>query len=237
MRVCTVEGCGRKHKGHGYCDTHWQRWRKTGSVESARPVLKSRTALAELPPDQLALYWRWVDLRRGRGGGLVPEWENDFDAFLGAVGVRPSPEHRLYTKYRGELLGPKNFQWRAGVRLSRQKGEDRLAFRRRYNEERKRRIGTVQLDGQLRKKYGIGLEEFRAMHTQQEGKCAICGQEEAARGRHGAVKTLAVDHDHLTGHARALLCQACNQMLGNCRDDRRVLLAAVAYLDKHAANA
>lgn len=32
MRICTVEGCNRKHKGHGYCTLHLQRKVKHGDA-------------------------------------------------------------------------------------------------------------------------------------------------------------------------------------------------------------
>lgn len=30
-RICSVDGCGKKHKGRGFCDKHLQRFRKHGS--------------------------------------------------------------------------------------------------------------------------------------------------------------------------------------------------------------
>lgn len=27
-RVCSIEGCGRKHHGNGLCNKHWRQWRK-----------------------------------------------------------------------------------------------------------------------------------------------------------------------------------------------------------------
>lgn len=31
-RTCTIEGCERRHYGHGLCNMHYCRWRKTGST-------------------------------------------------------------------------------------------------------------------------------------------------------------------------------------------------------------
>ncbi len=30
-RLCSVEGCTNRHYGHGFCETHYQRFRKSGS--------------------------------------------------------------------------------------------------------------------------------------------------------------------------------------------------------------
>ena len=136
-------------------------------------------------------------------------------------------------------MGPSTFQWREAVGVKQEPGEDPLAFRRRYYAARGEKFGTTQLDGQLRKKYGpdFGLPEYTAMLQAQDGKCAICGKDEIAKGRYGRVKMPAVDHDHNTGKPRAFLCQNCNHMLGCVKDDRAILLAGVAYLDKHGSKA
>ena len=44
-----------------------------------------------------------------------------------------------------------------------------------------------------------------------------------------------VDHCHATGRIRALLCGACNGMLGLAKDKPATLRAAADYIEKHAA--
>lgn len=56
--------------------------------------------------------------------------------------------------------------------------------------------------------------------------CAICGIERKAEG------SLHIDHDHATGEFRGLICQGCNQGLGNFRDNEENLQAAIKYLNK-----
>lgn len=34
--ACSVPGCSREHRGHGYCNMHYQRWLKTGDVGGAK---------------------------------------------------------------------------------------------------------------------------------------------------------------------------------------------------------
>lgn len=50
---------------------------------------------------------------------------------------------------------------------------------------------------------------FEAMYFEQDGKCAIpvCRREAKV-----------VDHDHVTGIVRGLLCQGCNVALGFLED-------------------
>lgn len=47
MRVCDVEGCEKKHKGHGYCSTHLARFVRNGTV--IPKVLMSHSEVCEIP--------------------------------------------------------------------------------------------------------------------------------------------------------------------------------------------
>lgn len=44
MRVCSVAGCGRHHYGHGYCASHWARWRRHGDARADVPLRTSARA-------------------------------------------------------------------------------------------------------------------------------------------------------------------------------------------------
>ncbi len=79
----------------------------------------------------------------------------------------------------------------------------------------------------LMKNYGITLDNYQEMYQQQQGKCACCGKHESEfkRGLH-------VDHDHSTGHVRALLCTRCNPGLGYFEDSVERLEMAITYLNK-----
>jgi hypothetical protein len=70
--------------------------------------------------------------------------------------------------------------------------------------------------------YGISPAEYDALLAKQGGACAICRKR--SKGR------LCVDHCHLTGTIRGLLCRACNLVLGALKDDQASLVAALAYL-------
>jgi hypothetical protein len=84
--------------------------------------------------------------------------------------------------------------------------------------------------------YGISPEEFATLIAEQDGKCAICREppngKANGRARSGHLPSLHVDHDHDTGKIRGLLCGPCNTGLGLFRDEPRLLLAAIKYLQK-----
>jgi len=75
----------------------------------------------------------------------------------------------------------------------------------------------------LKAKYGITLERFDAMAKAQNFKCAICGKQEPLR----------VDHDHVTGQVRGLLCNGCNMGIGSFKDNALACIRASEYLLKY----
>jgi hypothetical protein len=83
------------------------------------------------------------------------------------------------------------------------------------------------------KEHGITYEDYMAMLTAQGSVCAICHKPERVIGRHGAIKAMAIDHDHDTGKVRGLLCQCCNQAIG-LLDSIKSLEAAIKYLNKRS---
>jgi hypothetical protein len=81
----------------------------------------------------------------------------------------------------------------------------------------------------LKKRYGLTLEDYDAMLAAQGGVCAICSGADPGRG----YKYFSVDHDHLTGAVRELLCHQCNVMIGNAKDKVENLESAIRYLKRH----
>lgn len=73
------------------------------------------------------------------------------------------------------------------------------------------------------KKYGITLEQYEALRMRQDYKCGICKKE---------TKVLAVDHCHVTGKVRGLLCKPCNSGIGFLNDDIDLIKSALEYLNE-----
>ena len=79
---------------------------------------------------------------------------------------------------------------------------------------------------------GLTEIEYRSLFEQQRGVCAICGKSEYSRDTIGNIKQLSVDHDHVTGEIRGLLCNNCNRGLGFFQDNIDYLKSAIAFLTK-----
>ncbi len=77
---------------------------------------------------------------------------------------------------------------------------------------------------QLKRYYGMTLEEYQDKLKQQGGGCAICGRMEGLRD-------MPVDHCHKQGHIRGILCHWCNKGLGQFFDNPENLRKAANYID------
>jgi hypothetical protein len=78
----------------------------------------------------------------------------------------------------------------------------------------------------LKRFYNITLETYNEMFVNQEGKCLICGTHQNELKR-----ALSVDHDHITGKVRGLLCNKCNFILGHSRENIDILKSVIKYLE------
>jgi hypothetical protein len=79
----------------------------------------------------------------------------------------------------------------------------------------------------LAKKYGLTLEQHRAVYLSQNGCCAACGIPTAYNEVH-------TDHDHKTGKVRGLLCGSCNKGLGLFNDSIEILKRVIKYLRSYS---
>lgn len=75
----------------------------------------------------------------------------------------------------------------------------------------------------LADEFGMAPEDYWEMFDRQGGLCAICRNQPDWR-------RLAVDHDHVTGAVRGLLCSQCNTGLGFFKDDPELVQVALCYL-------
>jgi hypothetical protein len=125
------------------------------------------------------------------------------------------------------------------TKSSRQFCDDCLLARRKASDKTRQKARRLKSGHKekyrawfLKKTYGITAEEHAALFAQQGKCCAICGSKEPRTTR-----SWHVDHDHVTGAVRGILCNTCNLLLGRARDRVDILQGAIAYLNgAQAAN-
>lgn len=77
------------------------------------------------------------------------------------------------------------------------------------------------------KRYGLTEESYNALLESQNNMCAIClGPNTTKHGWH-------IDHNHITGETRGILCHHCNLMIGNAKESILRLEQGIAYLEYH----
>lgn len=122
-------------------------------------------------------------------------------------------------------------EWRARLR-----SEQPELYQQRLEENSRRGKASYEtgreryVDKGLLWRFGITLEEARALLIQQSSRCPICLCQlpdflEAER-------RTCVDHCHATGKVRGILCNKCNLGLGHLQDDVERLERGIKYLSR-----
>jgi hypothetical protein len=75
--------------------------------------------------------------------------------------------------------------------------------------------------------YGISKADRDMLLFAQNGTCAICGKDNWGKN------SPHVDHDHVTGKIRGILCARCNVALGMIGDDPKVAQSIITYLENY----
>ncbi len=87
-------------------------------------------------------------------------------------------------------------------------------------------------------KFKMTTEQLKQMFIDQDDKCYICKQAETRVYKDKLTKEmkvakLCVDHNHLTGEVRKLLCYACNTSLGLLKENEDTVMAMLKYIIEH----
>lgn len=119
-------------------------------------------------------------------------------------------------------------------------GSDGISSRCRTCETTKVRaaydpVKTRQYD--INRKFGLSENDYKSLLGAQGLRCAICKRLITDVGRKNT-KFLHVDHDHITGLIRGLLCNHCNsKLLGIYAESKliEIFKAAIDYLENPPA--
>lgn len=84
-------------------------------------------------------------------------------------------------------------------------------------------------NNEFKRKYGITVDDYNQLLTEQEHSCKVCGKHESELD-----KALCVDHCHTHGHVRALLCSNCNLAFGLLFEDINIMKKMIEYAQEHS---
>lgn len=98
---------------------------------------------------------------------------------------------------------------------------------RKGSERWRERNPTGSRGNHLLSRYGITKEQFETQLEKQENKCLICM---VVMDYSSRATTPNLDHDHVTGKFRSILCHHCNVALGSFKENIELLEKAIQYL-------
>ena len=130
---------------------------------------------------------------------------------------------RYRSQHRAQLLEKK----RSYARVHSERGRE---ISKRWRAANLDRVRQISRKSRMIRRFGLTPVAYEEQLRAQDNRCAICGEEPSSR-------RLAIDHDHLTGTFRGLLCRQCNTMLGKAKDSVKILRKAISYLTAHHAEA
>jgi hypothetical protein len=143
----------------------------------------------------------------------------------------------LSIQRKGKRISPKSefkkgmIPWNKGKKYFNKKGNSEKIIREKRGAYAKKRMEKIEhknsrRHNQLKRKFGMTLEQYNSVLIAQNNVCAICESIDTYRA-------LSVDHNHDTGKVRGLLCGSCNRGLGLFKDNTERLLTAHKYLKKY----
>ena len=130
---------------------------------------------------------------------------------------------RQYRKINREKINERSRKW---AKSNNEKCKKSVY---RWRDNNPARLHKIDTRTHLKKRYGITPEDYAKMLSNQSGGCEICGKPSTNYKRR-----LHVDHDHLTGNLRGLLCVKCNLGIGYFNDSVGLLDNAKEYLVKYS---
>ncbi len=108
--------------------------------------------------------------------------------------------------------------------------EENKKFGKEYQKEwvknnKEKRKGIVRKAAL--KRYGLTEESYEQLLKEQNYYCAICPKQKSTTRNN-----LHIDHDHVTGRVRGLLCSKCNTAIGLLDESLERMNKAVSYLSR-----
>lgn len=183
MRTCTIEGCGRPHRGHGFCERHVQKLRKYGNPLAG----KQRGEYGDLKRflERAALYegdecttWPYAKNKAGYGhytdeagiGITTSRWVCER-----ANGPAPSPKHdAAHSCLNHACVTPRHLSWKTRKENmadqlrdgTRARGEKQGGSKLTADDVRIiRQLGMSETYTRLAERFGVSLSQISNIVT------------------------------------------------------------------------
>lgn len=95
----------------------------------------------------------------------------------------------------------------------------------------RKKFAIIQRNRHLKHRYNIDIPEYKSILTQQNNSCAICKTTKFSNDF-----KLYVDHNHITGQVRGLLCPACNTAIGHIEKGDEFVKTCLQYIKNNGLN-
>jgi len=92
---------------------------------------------------------------------------------------------------------------------------------------------TAKRNTKLKQAYGFGIEGYEKLLKSQGGVCAGCKLNVILKRKNGKSVAMGVDHCHVTGKARGILCHNCNLGISYAKEDITILKSWIHYIRKY----
>jgi hypothetical protein len=99
------------------------------------------------------------------------------------------------------------------------------AYRRRWAAENPEKAEAQRQRKRLRR-YGLTIEQYDDIVCRQNNRCGVCRCSLAEIES----KRIHIDHCHVTGRVRGVLCEQCNLGIGKFKENAEALARAAEYL-------
>lgn len=96
-------------------------------------------------------------------------------------------------------------------------------YLKKYRRQWRRKNRERERAATYRRVFNLSTAAFESLRQAQRGLCAICLL---------PMKNPCVDHCHISGRVRGLLCMKCNSAIGLLDDNLDIVINAVRYLKR-----
>lgn len=225
-KKCKIIGCQATTVSKDLCSKHYKRWKRHGSTSEEFGKITINGENIQKHP----LYSTWRNISKINKGNEICERWKKFLNFVEDIKDKPDGKFFFTRKNATEKYSLENVFWKK-IETEGTKKINKAEYMKKYMKKLRLHNPEYFVSADLKKKYGLTIDQYNEMLKLQNNRCKICNQKETATDyKYKKIRRLAVDHCHETSKIRGLLCSACNTAIGLLKHDEKLLDSAIKYL-------